>query len=102
MSRFNRMPTRWNPKNVPQLVEVRTGKTLDAFESNDVEKVSADLLYDGGEDRNGQWCIQEVATSGGLTSIRFATQMNNAGYATYADAWAARASLTYGLFSEAF
>lgn len=96
------MPTRWNPNRIPEVVEITTGKTLDKFESNDVEKVDATLLYDGGEDKDGQWCIQEVETNAGLTTIRFATQLNNPSITTYSAAWAARASLTYGLFSEAF
>jgi hypothetical protein len=94
--------TGWNPNNIPQLVEVKTGKTLDAFESNDVDKVSNDLLYDGGEDKDGSWCIQSVAQSGSVLTLRFATKTNNPTYSNYLSAWTDRAVLTYGLFSEAF
>lgn len=99
--RGNRIPTKWNPHNIPQVVSVQNGSTLSSFESNDVDEVSTTLVYDGGEDKEGQWCIQKVDSSGPI-SIRFATISNNSSYTNYSDAWTARASLNYDLFSIAF
>jgi arabinogalactan endo-1,4-beta-galactosidase len=99
--RGNRMPTRWNPNNIPNIVKVQNGSVLAGFESNDVDQVSSTLLYDGGEDPEGQWCIQKVDSTTGV-SIRFATIKNNSTYTNYTDAWTDRASLNYDLFSVAF
>jgi hypothetical protein len=97
----NRIPTRWNPKRIPELVEIQGGKPLDAFETNDVDKVSSTLLYNGLENKDGTWCIQEVNSSSGV-SLRYATAVNNSTYGSYNAAWTDRATLTYDLFSIAF
>lgn len=98
----NRMRTRWNPKGIPDLVQIQGGKPLDAFETNDVDKVSDTLLYNGIEDKNGTWCVQQVDSSNNDVSLRYATVANNPSYGSYTDAWAARVSLIYDLFSVAF
>jgi len=69
--------------------------------ANDVEEASDTLSYVGLEQRDGTWVVQTIDTSSG-TSIRYATVANNAGVADYATAWAARASLVYGIYGEAF
>jgi hypothetical protein len=97
----NRMRTRWNPNKISEVVEVKGGKPLDAFETNDVDKVSSTLLYNGLEDKDGTWCIERVDSTSGV-SLRYATITNNATYGSYATAWAARATITYDVFSVAF
>jgi hypothetical protein len=97
----NRMRTNWNPNRIPLLTENVSGKLLDSFETNDVEKVSNTFTYNGQEDKSGTWCIQSIDSSSGA-SLRYATILNNPSYTNYAAAWAARASLTYDLFSVAF
>ena len=102
MSRaYGRIPTRFNPNKIPQIVEIQNGNILQAYETNDVDKVSSLFLYNGLEDRDGSWVIETVDSSSGV-SLRYATQMNNPTYTNYTDAWANRATLTYGLFSTAF
>ncbi len=98
---YNRIPTRWNPNKIPQIVEIQNGNVLGAYETNDVFKVSATFLYNGLEDKNGTWCIQTVDSASGV-SLRYATALNNPSYASYSDAWADREALTFGLYSEAF
>lgn len=97
----NRMRTNFNPNRIPLIVENVSGKLLDSFETNDVEKVSATFTYSGQEDKEGVWCIQSIDSTSGA-SIRYATKLNNPTYTSYSAAWAARASLTYDLFSVAF
>jgi hypothetical protein len=97
----NRMRTRWNPNNVPDLVRIENGAILQAFETNDVDKVSSTLLYNGLEDKNGVWVIEKVDSTSGV-SLRYATHANNSSYNDYLTAWANRATLTYNIFSIAF
>jgi hypothetical protein len=94
--------TNFNPHEAAQVVTVKGSKLLDTFESNDVDKVSSVLLYDGGEDKEGQWCVQRVDSTGGDVSIRFATVTNNPSYTDYTTAWANRLALQFDLFSIAF
>ena len=67
---------------------------------NDLAEVG-DLTYIGIENANAEWIIKRLDESSNL-SIRYATIANNGGYSTYSSAWAARASLSYGLYSELF
>ena len=70
------------------------GAVLDAYAVNDLD--GNDPLYIGKVTSAGKWLAQQYSTSAG--TMRYANLSNNAGYATYPTAWAARASLTYGLF----
>lgn len=70
------------------------GSPVDVYALNDLD--GTDPLYIGKVTSAGVWLVQEYSTSAG--TMRYANLSNNAGYATYAAAWAARASLTYGLF----
>ena len=63
--------------------------------------VAGAITYVGKESAAGAWLVMSIdATSG--TVIRYATVANNVAVLTYAAAWAARATLTYGTYSEAF
>jgi len=79
--------------------------TLDAlghYGTNDVEKISNALFYEGLEDADGGWQVVKTTTVGGLTSNRFATELNNAAVTSYSAAWTARATLVYGIYGTAF
>jgi hypothetical protein len=65
------------------------------------ETTSGTNTYVGYQDNGGGWVIKYIDTSSG-TSIRWASISNNTGTTDYTTAWTNRASLTYGLFSEAF
>lgn len=63
---------------------------------------STNLLYIGREDRGGNWVIEKIDTSSGV-SIRLATAYNNVSYNNnYSNAWDDRLTLIYGIVSEAF
>ena len=70
------------------------GGALDPYAVNDLD--GTDPLYIGKVTSAGVWLAQEYSTSAG--TMRYANLSNNAAYTTYPSAWAARASLTYGLF----
>jgi len=57
-------------------------------------------LYVGLTNEDGDWYIKRVAQDG--STIAHATITNNPLVTDYASAWAARATLTYGRFDEAF
>jgi hypothetical protein len=71
------------------------------FGVNEIEEASATVKYIGAETADGEWWIRELDTTAG-TVFGHATVMNNPTYSSYALAWADRATLTYGLYSEAF
>lgn len=70
------------------------GSPLDAYALNDLD--GTDPLYIGKVSSGGVWIVQNYSTAAG--TMRYANLSNNAAYASYAAAWAARATLTYGLF----
>lgn len=74
--------------------------SIDDFDVNDVV-TAGDVTYVGKEDKSGRWCVQKVDESSG-TVITYATVLNNAEVTSYAAAWAARESLTYGTAGAAF
>lgn len=67
---------------------------LDPYPLNDLD--GTDPLYIGKATSSGVWLVQKYSTTAG--TMRYANISNNAGYASYTSAWAARAALTYGLF----
>ena len=75
--------------------------SVNQFGINDVDTASATVTYVGKSDASGVWLVQKIDTSSGV-AIGWASVTNNAGYLTYAAAWTARASLTYGRYDEAF
>jgi len=70
------------------------GGALDPYAVNDLD--GTDPLYIGKVTSAGKWLAQKYSTAAG--TMRYANLSNNAAYTTYPSAWAARASLTYGLF----
>ena len=54
--------------------------------------------YYGFTDELGSWMVKKVQDGG----VTYATMVNNISVTTYADAWSARASLTYERFDQAF
>jgi signal recognition particle receptor subunit beta len=71
------------------------------FSTNNIEEASATVTYIGAENSDGKWYVKKIDTTTGV-AFGHATITNNAAVATYAAAWAARVTLTYGRFSEAF
>lgn len=61
---------------------------------------SGSITYLGDEDKDGAYLITKIDTSSGNVT-RYASITNNPSVTTYADAWTARASLTYGYYSQA-
>ena len=56
----------------------------------------------GEADVDGNWIVRKVVKNGGHVSMSYATKKNNNTIETYTEAWDARTTLTYGLFSQAF
>lgn len=80
---------------VPENPMVVTGGVpVSAYALNDLD--GTDPLYIGKATSDGTWLVQKYSTAAG--TMRYANLSNNAGYASYASAWAARATLVYGLF----
>lgn len=69
---------------------------------NHVDAPDASTTYVGKEDKDGTWLVQKIAVSGTVTTLTYATVLNNAAVLTYSAAWSARATLTYGTFGSAF
>ena len=83
------------------LAAIQAASAQGAFGINDVATPSATTTYVGKSDKDGVWLVQKIDTTSGV-SIGWASVTSNAGYLTYASAWAARASLTFGRYDEAF
>lgn len=69
------------------------------YVTNDLEEATATQTYIGKERADGAWMVVSMDTSSGVV-LRYATVTNNATVATYAAAWAARATLTYETYGE--
>lgn len=72
------------------------------YQTNHIDDGTANTLYVGLDDKDGAWWIKKLDESSTPAVLSHATQALNGSYATYALAWAARASLTYGRFDQAF
>ena len=70
------------------------------FEVHDFEEASATQLYLGQLTAANIWLVASIDTTTGVV-IRYAGVANNATVTTYAAAWTARATLTYGRIDEA-
>lgn len=70
--------------------------TLANFHLNDLDEGTTS--YYGYTKPDGTWLVKELTD----TTLGYATITNNGAVTTYADAWAATASLTYGRMDEAF
>lgn len=73
-----------------------TSGGVTAFQVNDIE--DAATSYFGFTKTDGEYMIKEVTD----TSVYYATISNNGAVTSYTDAWANRATLTYGRFDQAF
>ena len=82
-------------------MSIEIKKYLTAYSTNNIDEASSTITYIGKEDRDGNWIVMKIDTSSG-TSISYATKINNSSYADYSSAWAARTSLTYENYSQAF
>ncbi len=69
---------------------------LDCYQTSDVDEASAPVTYIGKIDRAGNWFIQKIDQTSGVT-IRFVK-----GASGYTTNWTNRASLTYGYFDAIF
>lgn len=73
--------------------------TLAEFQFNDSDATTTALTeYFGYTKPDGTWLVKKLTD----TTLRYATVTNNGAITTYADAWAAIASLTYGRMDQAF
>lgn len=73
--------------------------TLAEFQYNDSDNTTtASTEYYGFTKPDGTWLVKQSTD----TTMRYATITNNGAVTTYADAWAAIASLTYGRMDQAF
>ena len=77
-----------------------TTNALGEYQMND-KTADATVVYVGLEDSDGEWIIQQLDYTSGL-SRRFATKKNNAAITSYDDAWTGRAALTYNTYGTAF
>lgn len=60
------------------------------------------VTYVGLEDKDGIWYMLKIDETGNFPVYTYATVSNNPLLTTYALAWAARTTATYGVFSTAF
>jgi hypothetical protein len=76
-----------------------TTNAMGEYQMND--KIDAgDVTYIGMEDAEGNWIIQKIDNTTGI-SRRFATVRNNPTYSSYTDAWADYLTITYSTYSQA-
>lgn len=77
-----------------------TTNALGEYQMND-KTDDATIVYVGLEDSAGDWILQKLDYTSGL-SRRFATKLNNPTVTSYTDAWTDRETLTYGTYGTAF
>ena len=78
-----------------------TTNALGEYSMNDKTE-DATVVYVGLEDAAGDWIVQKLDYTSGL-SRRFATKLNNPTVTSYADAWAAKdTTLDYDTYGTAF
>lgn len=87
---------------VSDCLRVLTTDGMSHFATNDIDKASSTVVYEGLMDNNGVWQIVQTTTDGNVTSIRFATTLNNPTVTSYGDAWTDRTDLDYGTYYQAF
>lgn len=77
-----------------------SSSTLAEFQFNDLDDTTtADTEYYGFTEPDGSWLVKRLVSG---STMGYATVNNNGAVTTYASAWAAIASLTYGRMDEAF
>lgn len=79
-----------------------TGLKNNLYHTNHVDDyTTTNVTYIGCEDKDGQWLIKKVDDTGNYPIITYATIVNNPTITTYANAFANRVTLTYGIYSSA-
>lgn len=63
---------------------------------------TASTTYVGQEDLDGNWKLTKIDETGNFPVYTYASLANNSSLTTYALAWAARTTATYGIYSAAF
>ncbi len=84
----NRMPTRWNPLNLPSLVKIQENANKIR-----VDKVSSTVTYFGSttfgaQEDEAKWFISRITKAGTITSVDLASDQFN-------QVWNDRATLDY-------
>ena len=74
------------------------GGQIVGFVACDLAEAGA-VTYVGKQSAGGAWLVRRIDATSGL-ELRYATIANNPAVTTYAAAWAGRAGLTYGTWSE--
>ena len=84
----------------PLVEQVKQGT---GFGTNHTDSTTTGITYVGMEDSEGVWVVQKIDSTTPNTSVMtYASVKNNSNTSTYSSAWTNRASLSYGLYSEAF
>lgn len=75
-----------------------------AFKTNDIDdgNTSPNVLYIGMTKDDATWLVKKFDKTSALITMEYATIANNPTVATYAAAWAAITTLTYGRYDQAF
>lgn len=69
------------------------------YDTNNVDITSqTNITYIGEETKTGVWRVTKINTASGVI-FTYATPINNSSIAGYSQAWSARLSLTYNIFS---
>lgn len=74
----------------------------DTWGLNHSLKVDDTLTYLGKQSINGVWQIVKVAKDGDLTTMTYATVVNNSDVESYEEAWENKGTLEYGTIYESF
>ena len=78
-----------------------TTNAMGEYFMNDSSTVTDNISYRGLEDSTGDWIIEKLDETSGV-SRRFATKLNNAAIADYDEAWTGKADLDYDTYGTAF
>lgn len=93
------MGVRIDPVTKRLLVDAQTsGYTANAVD----DYTTSNVTYVCKEDNSGNWWITKIDETGNFPICTHATVINNVTVTTYTDAYAARTSLTYEDYSDAF
>lgn len=108
MWRYDQFNKRWVPytgstdEEGQVQVEIRG---FDAYQLNHIDdgNTTANVTYLGAQDQDAKYAITKIdETTAPLPLFTYATIKNNAATTDYSTAWTNRATLTYGLYSQAF
>lgn len=79
------------------------GSKSRTIQASDEDTSNVSFFYYGFITLESSWLIMREDYTGGtgIISYRYASAKNNVGFSSYANAWANRATLTYGYFFQA-